>query len=173
MDVLSGEHKTDFGRKFNMKPISMQIKRKMVAEVGVTALYLYEYYVQCISQVRDKPITDDESARALGLSEQIVKRNRLKLTSANYYYLSKTSNKRDTHWHYFLGREAVMRAKYYSDLFGVGTAKKVRSKFNPSTALNLIETSGLDQSIQMDLFDTLVPKTADDRKYSSIEWLDY
>ncbi len=152
--TTAGEHETDFGVKNTMKPVSMQVKRKMVAEVGVTALYVYEYYVRSLGW-KGYVLTDDKVANALGISTQIVKRNRLKLTKANYFFEMKTTGKGVENYYYALGREAVMRVKYYDRIFNKQTSREIKKHLSQDEILTMIQNSDIPTIDKMDVYDTL------------------
>lgn len=152
-----------------MKPIAMDVKRKMLKDVGATALVIFEYYDQAI-HYDDYLITDKRVADALGVSVSTVQRARLKLRQFNYFFEVSSKTKVMETYLYALGKVEVVKAKYFNNLFGQQNPYEVRKKFSKSSVCKILDGSALTHEEQEDVMEALVPSTADEKKYATGDW---
>ncbi len=170
MIIIKSEHRTMFGKKITVNKPSVQVKKQMVKEVSVTATYIYDFYVEA-GAMRNYKLDDSKVAERLGLSEQIVKRNRLKLIKHNYFYDISKKSKGLEFCVYFLGRKAVLEAKYYEKLFGFESAYNVRKNVSFKNIINILDNEVKETELRNQILDSLKPSSAD--KYGNAWLHDY
>lgn len=132
--------------------LTQREKNEVTRECGVTAMVLYDYYVsKAFSEIDFGK--DETVAKALALSTQIIKRNRLMLTQHNYYHRARFSKKTDSVIINYIGKEPVLIIKFFGELFGKDytSVSKVQKHVDKLEIKDIIHKANLSQQDQKDL----------------------
>jgi len=115
-------------------------------------------------------LDDTAVSKELGLTKRTVQGNRLKLIKNNYFFELRTKGVNSEGYYYFLGKDAVIRIKFYDELFNAETAYQIRRKCSPEEAMEIALKALLSDRDYADLIATLKPKNDKERKSSPSSW---
>jgi len=152
MDKTFNEVSIRNKRKTIMYYLTQKEKNEVIKECGITAMVLYEYFISKALSKIDLS-SDDTTAKSLAISQRTITRNRLTLTKHNYYYRVKISGKTDAVVINYIGKEAVLKEKFFESLFGkdIDSVNKVKKKFTYTQINKIIEDANLSIQDTTDL----------------------
>lgn len=151
------------------KPIAISERRGIIAATNTTAYALLEYYRTVIRR-KMFIITDKKAAEDLGLSVSTVKKARLMLQKHNYFYTVHAKTSEIETFYYFLGVDAVIRAKYFSKLFGSDKMWEVRRRYTPETVVKAILKGNVPTVDRKDILMSLAVRARADKSQFP-EWV--
>ena len=136
----------------------------LVKEINTTALFQLRFYLTKIN-TKDYVITDEKTAKAIGLTLRTVRLNRGKLIKHNWFHTVKTSNRKENvvNYIYYFLKESVYELKYFGRLFsGCNTVKQVLRKFDRKRILEILDNTDLSIMEQTDIKNLLnIPCVSD------------
>ena len=157
------EEKIMESQVYPYKPIAVGERRAMLSLTNSTAVVLFEYY-RYVTRKKNFVITDKKTAEDLGLSVATAKKSRLLLQKHNYFHVVHSKTKNLETYYYFLGVDAVMRAKYYDKVFGSVKTHDIRRQVTPEKAIALILANNVPKEDRIDLILSLRVKTRANKK---------